>query len=209
MFTFLYCVRIFLMCEKQVVNNNLPYLFSIHYLLGDTFINQLLKQNMSTSTLWTHSVSVPLHMSLHSIGNIISSPTHSELLWCLRWNMSTSTFQTDSVSLCICHHCCTSTIVLLFHCSHFVYNSELILAEDPSVEQALANSIAREIKMQKTLSLLTDGFQLLQELVQTHIPLWKSPPWMLLLSGPPQLDNHFLQCYLMNSMETRLKDSPS
>ena len=40
-----------------------------------------------------------------------------------------------------------------------------------AVEQALADSIAREIEMQKTLSLLTNGFQLLQELVQTHIPL--------------------------------------
>ena len=101
-------------------------------LLGDTSINQLLKWNMPVSMLQTHSVSVPLHMSLHSVGNIISSPTHSELLWCLRQNMSTSTFRTYSISLCICHHCCTSTIVLLFHCSHFVYNSELILAEDPS-----------------------------------------------------------------------------
>ena len=42
--------------------------------------------------------------------------------------MSTSMFWTYSVSLYICHHCCTSTIVLLFHCSHFVYNLELILA---------------------------------------------------------------------------------
>ena len=39
------------------------------------------------------------------------------------------------------------------------------------VEQALADSIAIEIETQKTLSLLTDGFQLLRELVQTHIPL--------------------------------------
>ena len=43
------------------------------------------------------------------------------------------------------------------------------------VEQALANSVAREIKMQKTLSLLTNSFQLLTELVQTHIPLCTSP----------------------------------
>ena len=43
-----------------------------------------------------------------------------------------------------------------------------------AVEQALANYVAREIKMQKTLSLLTDGFQLLPELVQTHIPLCTS-----------------------------------
>ena len=43
------------------------------------------------------------------------------------------------------------------------------------VEQTLANSIAREIKTQKTLSLLTDGLQLLRELVQTHIPLCTSP----------------------------------
>ena len=43
------------------------------------------------------------------------------------------------------------------------------------VEQALANSVAREIEMQKTLSLLSDDFQLLIELVQTHIPLHTSP----------------------------------
>ena len=43
------------------------------------------------------------------------------------------------------------------------------------VEQALANSIAREIQIQKTLSLLTNSFQLLRELVQTHIPLCTSP----------------------------------
>ena len=43
------------------------------------------------------------------------------------------------------------------------------------VEQALTNSVAREIEMQKTLSLLTNSFQLLTELVQTHIPLCTSP----------------------------------
>ena len=43
------------------------------------------------------------------------------------------------------------------------------------VEQALADSIAREIETQKTLSLLTDGFKLLRELVQTHIPLCTPP----------------------------------
>ena len=51
-------------------------------------------------------------------------------------------------------------------------SEELHLA---AVEQALADSVAREIETQKTLSLLTDGFQLLRELVQTHIPLCTSP----------------------------------
>ena len=55
---------------------------------------------------------------------------------------------------------------------HAPRSEELCLAV---VEQALTNSIAREIKTQKTLALLTDGFQLLQELVQTHIPLCTSP----------------------------------
>ena len=43
-----------------------------------------------------------------------------------------------------------------------------------AVKQALADSVAREIETQKTLSLLTDGFQWLWELVQTHIPLYTS-----------------------------------
>ena len=51
---------------------------------------------------------------------------------------------------------------------HAPSSEELRLA---AVEQALADSIAREIETQKTLSLLTNGFQLLRELVQTHIPL--------------------------------------
>ena len=55
---------------------------------------------------------------------------------------------------------------------HAPSSEELRLA---AVEQALADSIAREIETQKTLSLLTDGFQLLRELVQTHIPL-RTPP---------------------------------
>ena len=54
---------------------------------------------------------------------------------------------------------------------HAPSSEELCLA---AVEQALANSVAREIETQKTLSLLTDGFQLLWELVQTHIPLCTS-----------------------------------
>ena len=54
---------------------------------------------------------------------------------------------------------------------HAPHSEELWLAV---VEQALADSIAREIETQKTLALLTDGFQLLQELVQTHIPLCTS-----------------------------------
>ena len=55
---------------------------------------------------------------------------------------------------------------------HAPSSEELRLA---AVEQALADSIAREIEMLKTLSLLTDAFQLLQELVQTHIPLCTPP----------------------------------
>ena len=38
-----------------------------------------------------------------------------------------------------------------------------------ALEQALANSKAREIETQKTLNLLRDGFQLLQDLVLKHI----------------------------------------
>ena len=55
---------------------------------------------------------------------------------------------------------------------HAPSSEELCLA---ALEQALANSLAREIETQRTLSLLTDSFQLLRELVQTHIPLCTSP----------------------------------
>ena len=54
---------------------------------------------------------------------------------------------------------------------HAPCSEELCLAV---VEQALADSIAREIETQKTLALLTNSFQLLRELVQTHIPLCTS-----------------------------------
>ena len=43
-----------------------------------------------------------------------------------------------------------------------------------ALEQALADSKAREIETQKTLELLTNGFQLLQDLVLKHIPLCTS-----------------------------------
>ena len=44
-----------------------------------------------------------------------------------------------------------------------------------ALEQALTDSRAREIETQKTLELLTNGFQLLQDLVLKHTPLCTSP----------------------------------
>ena len=80
---------------------------------GDTSIGQHLRQNMSVSILQTHSISVALCTSLHSIGKHHSSSIHSELLQCLRWNMSASTFQTHSVSLYL------SSLLYFCHCSSF------------------------------------------------------------------------------------------
>ena len=56
---------------------------------------------------------------------------------------------------------------------HAPSSEELCLA---ALEQALTNSEAREIETQKTLELLTNSLQLLQDLVLLkHLPLHTSP----------------------------------
>ena len=62
-----------------------------------------------------------------------------------------------------------------------------------ALEQVLTDSKFREIETQKTLNLLTDSFQLLQDLVLKHIPLCTSlkvplvdtiPTWSASLYSP-------------------------
>ena len=101
----------------------------------DTPVHQSLRQNMSTSTFWTDSISPTLRISLH-IGSklhslqIVPSVSLSVQIPKHRWKHTPSylMFESASCHCCMYYHCC-STIVL-FSIVPVVYNLGLILAED-------------------------------------------------------------------------------